>query len=556
MSYGQFYDAITASSRASIRSRHTSFIPSTIEQQRRFVKNDERRDNLISEFILTEDNYVASLRAFITTIVHPIRTRARDKQKRILGPYECGKVFMNIEQILQVNEAFRLDLARYQSTVITGTTTTTTTPSQTIDFGEMCLNHLRRFVSYYHKFLLGVENAQTFNTKEQKDNPTYDAYLDEVKGTMGNQTVYDYLALPGQRVGRYTMFLKELIKHTTDDHSNLPGLTEALKTAEEIANMSEDYHTKLIKIFHNMLQSIQHCPASLLSQQRSLICHLDASELDPHTLRPVHPVTLFLFTDKLMVVRRPSYVSDGLELCGLDQERDKTGMLSLLVRKAESSKRYDRKLKFRGWISLNDIEIHDGAAELPTSFTLVTSVTDTTSDTDPQTRDALEGYFLEDSFRLFHLSEEYTSKSIKSLMEEKENFVEQFGKAKSGHKRIDDHLLEFTHGQWKGRYFFANIYRLSTYQLLPNKSAIAIAYLEGSFTSLKSQLSNCFTIPHMLGFIIPNKNDSIFRFSILSKLALGCISDDKECILDLTTQTESTFQQFRDRFLGNRSLCM
>ncbi|KAI9278409.1 Dbl homology domain-containing protein [Phascolomyces articulosus] len=514
--YGQFYDAMTASSREMIRSRHTSFIPSTTEQ-RRFVKNDKRRDNLISEFIVTEDNYVASLRAFITSIVHPIRMRARDKQKRILGPYECGKVFMNIEQILQVNEAFRLDLARYQSTSSNNNNNTATSgtgneadPSsqqqQQLDFGEICLIHLRRFVGCYHKFLLGVENAQTFNTKEQKDNPTYDAYLDKIKGTMGNQTVYDYLALPGQRVGRYTMFLKELMKHTTDDHPDLPSLTEALKTAEEIANMSEDYHTKLIKIFHNMLQSIQHCPASLLSQQRSLICHLDASELDPQTLRPAHPVTLFLFTDKLMVVRRPSYVSDGLELCGLDHERDKTtGMLSLLVRKAESSsKRLDRKLKFRGWISLNDIEIHDGAAELPTSFTLVTSVTDTASETDPQTRDALEGYFLEDAFRLFHVSGEYTSTPTKTLMQEKEKFVEQFGKAKSSHRRHDEHLLEFTQSQWKGRYFFANIYRLSTYSMLPNKSEMAIAYLrEDSLSNMKAQLTNCYIIPHMLGFIIP-----------------------------------------------------
>ena len=71
----------------------------------------------------------------------------------------------------------------------------------------------------------------------------------------------------------------------------------------------------------------------------------------------------------------------------------------------------------------------------------MTSVTDAASDTDPQTRDALEGYFLEDSFRLFHLSGEYTSKSIKSLMQEKENFVEQFGKAKSGHKRIGKDLF-------------------------------------------------------------------------------------------------------------------
>lgn len=75
-------------------------------------------------------------------------------------------------------------------------------------------------------------------------------------------SVYDYLALPGQRVGRYTMFLKEIIKHTKDDHPDLDNLEEALLTAEEIANMSEDYHTKLIRIFHNMLQAIQNCPVT------------------------------------------------------------------------------------------------------------------------------------------------------------------------------------------------------------------------------------------------------------------------------------------------------
>ncbi|KAI8138256.1 hypothetical protein BJV82DRAFT_673801 [Fennellomyces sp. T-0311] len=557
--YGQFYQVISASSAQPIRPRQASFISSAAEQ-RRFVKNDERRDNLISEFICTEDNYVANLRAFITSIVYPIRSRARDKQRKILGPYECGKIFMNIEQVLQVNEAFRLDLARYQS-------------SPHMDFGEMCLMHLRRFVTCYHKFLLGVENAQSFNLKEQKDNATYEAYLNvskkgrmeerwlltsglqqKMKDSMGNQTVYAYLALPGQRVGRYTLFLKELIKHTTDDHPNLPGLTEALKTAEEIANMSEDYHTKLIKIFHNMLQSIQNCPASLLSQQRSLICHVDAAEIDPHTLKPAHPVTLFLFTDKLMVVRRPSYAADGLELCGLDHERDKSGKVSLLARKAESSKRYERKLKFRGWMSLNDIDIHDGAAELPTSFTLVTNITESPpADVDPQTRDALEGYFLEDSLRLFQLAGEDTSKPMKLLMQEKQKFIEQFGRTKTGYRRSDDLLLESTDGQWKGRYFFANIYRLSAYHLLANKNDIAIAYIDGSIASLKLELSNCYTIPHMLGFLTPDKENH--RFSIRSKLALGCATEEDPPAIELSTQTEAGFQNFRDRFLGNLYAC-
>ncbi|KAI9492110.1 hypothetical protein BDB00DRAFT_461893 [Zychaea mexicana] len=85
-------------------------------------------------------------------------------------------------------------------------------------------------------------------------------------------------------------------------------------------------------------------------------------------------------------------------------------------------------------------------------------------------------------------------------------------------------------------------------------SEIAIAYLEDALATLKSELSNCYAIPHILGFIIPN--DEKFRFSILSKLALGCTSDDENpCALDLSAQTESAFQNFRDRFLGNLYAC-
>ncbi|KAI9315288.1 hypothetical protein BX666DRAFT_2028858 [Dichotomocladium elegans] len=510
------------------------------EQQRHFIQNDERRDNLISEFVCTEDSYVANLRAFVSSIVQPIRSRAKDKQQSILGLYECNKIFMNIEQILQANEAFRLDLARYQS-------------MGDMDFGEICLMHA------------SVENAQAFNIKEQKNNATYETYLNKLKVNKGNQTVYDYLALPGQRVGRYTMFLKELIKHTTDDHPNLPGLTQALKTAEEIADMSEDYHTTLIKIFRNMLQSIQNCPASLISQQRSLICHLDAVEHDLSTGKPTCPVTLFLFTDKLLVARRPSYAADGLELCGLDQEKDKSGMLSLLVRKADLTKRYDRKLKFRGWMGLNDLEIHDGIEGIQGSFTLVASANETVSLTelDPQTRDALEGYFLEGAPRLFSLvsntlSDSGTAKSAKSILQDRQTFVEQFGKSKLEHQRAnDDHLLEWAACIWKDRYFFTSIYRLSTYQLIQNKNEIAFVLSDDPESpALMSALSNSFITPHMLGFVQPTHGGSRFSVNVRSKLALGCIADtDDKCRLEALVDSDMALELFRDRLLGNLYAC-
>ena len=121
---------------------------------------------------------------------------------------------------------------------------------------------MRRFTCY-NRFLLGVPNAQIINEKQLK-NPNYHNFLEKVisKRSSGNQTVYDYLALPSQRVGRYTMYFKELMKHTTDDHPDLPGLHGSLLKAEEIANMTEEIHTQIMKIFRRLLQAIHNCPVS------------------------------------------------------------------------------------------------------------------------------------------------------------------------------------------------------------------------------------------------------------------------------------------------------
>ena len=71
---------------------------------------------------------------------------------------------MNIEQILQVNEAFRLDLARYQSTVIATSTATTPSQQQQMDFGEICLTH----VSFYKDFYLFYLFILVMKEKERR----------------------------------------------------------------------------------------------------------------------------------------------------------------------------------------------------------------------------------------------------------------------------------------------------------------------------------------------------------------------------------------------------
>lgn len=97
----------------------------------------------------------------------------------------------------------------------------------------------------------------------------------------------------------------------------------------------------------------------MISFQRRLVGYLDTIELDPATLKPLQPVTLFLFSDKIMVVKRPSYEVDGLDLCGLDQRMyEGSERKDFCIRKEAIT----GKMKFIGWASVNDIDIYDGSS--------------------------------------------------------------------------------------------------------------------------------------------------------------------------------------------------
>lgn len=97
----------------------------------------------------------------------------------------------------------------------------------------------------------------------------------------------------------------------------------------------------------------------MISFQRRLVGYLDTIELDPATLKPLQPVTLFLFSDKIMVVKRPSSEVDGLDLCGLDQRMyEGSERKDFCIRKEAIT----GKMKFIGWASVNDIDIYDGSS--------------------------------------------------------------------------------------------------------------------------------------------------------------------------------------------------
>ncbi|KAL7315788.1 hypothetical protein PS15m_004963 [Mucor circinelloides] len=540
--YQQFNKIITSPS--TIHHHITPPIP----RKREFVKNNERRQYLLDEFITTEANYLSSLKTFVSLIVEPLRQRSKDRQTAIIGQYECANIFMNIDEIVQVTEDFYNDLIQFSANPAA---------TQQQSLGDLCLHHMRKFTCY-NKFLLGVHNAQIINEKQMKA-PSYFHFIEKViEGQKnGNQTVYDYLALPSQRVGRYTMYFKELMKHTTDDHPDLPGLHGSLLKAEEIANMTEEIHTQLMKIFRRLLQAIQYCPESLLSFQRRLVGYLDTIELDPVTLKPMQPVTLFLFSDKIMVVKRPSYEVDGLDLCGLDQRMyEGSERKDFCIRKEAIT----GKMKFIGWASVNDIDVYDGSSD---NFTLLCNSSGSllsSPDTDQTTQRSLEAYFQHDQQRhCFLLDQAGGGNSInrehfQTMDKIKLHFIYQFGKCKNEIKQSDQ-LLQSSYCQWNQHHFYANVYPTSKYHQVINKNEIALFYIEKNTVNIEAILSNCFVAPNMVGFIVPHEKDDNYRFAIRSKCAIGNTANDEISLLTFRSNDTHQVQCAQNQLFGNLLAC-
>ncbi|KAI8334533.1 hypothetical protein EDC96DRAFT_525441 [Choanephora cucurbitarum] len=539
--FSDFEDIITSSEPSTSLYHHDNTL---LAEKRQFIKNNERRNGLVEEFMHTEISYLNSLKTFKSCIVDPLRQGSKDKDQAILGQYECTNIFMNIDELIQVSENLCQNLLQFDP--------------ETRNLGDLLLSHMNN-LGCYNRYLLGVHNARILNEKQMK-NPRYANFLRHASSYSkdGNQTVYDYLVLPGQRIGRYTMMLKELIKHTTDQHIEMPGLSAALSKVEEVANMRENVEGELMKVFHSLLQYIQYCPESLMSYQRRLLYYLDIAEIDSISLKPIRPMTIFLFSDKLMIAKRPSYDMDGLELCGLGQR------MSGKQKEFYLSSHYDcGKLKFVGWAHLSELNIYHDPSDVLHTLTLAynnySNLFITSPDTDETTQKSLEAYFHHDQQQhFFSLSLSggniHNKAYFENLSSIKSDFIYQFGKSKQEIKHNDD-LIKSIHCEWNNHHFFGSVYPASEYHKIVNKSDIALFFIEErSKIDIKSVLSRCFMAPNIVGFVLPKQNSEgvQFHFSMRSKCALGKTNGDE---LSTTVFSKEDIESARHQLLGNLLAC-
>ncbi|CAL1700184.1 unnamed protein product [Somion occarium] len=294
--------------------------------RRRALTNTSALADVTNEFVSTERSYVKRLYSLKHDYADPLRTFSRSKDTAIIPPYEAKTLFGNIDQLLPVNQAFLEDLERMMAP----------DGADTVGgIGDVALKHFKQLRGFenYKQYYSKREEAQAIFEKEMRKAGGFAAFIDRIKysstDVKNRVGLRELLMDPVQRIPRYTLMFRQMIKHMAPSDPQRAKLTEANEIASKIALAETDEQTKQATIMYCLSATIDEFPAWLMSHSRKFVDCIDVEDLvdSPYSSSYSHSrhgsassggpgggsagtgnlhCSLFLFDDKLMIVKRPA----------------------------------------------------------------------------------------------------------------------------------------------------------------------------------------------------------------------------------------------------------
>ncbi|KAI9265182.1 hypothetical protein BDA99DRAFT_507974 [Phascolomyces articulosus] len=524
-----------------------------------YEENEEKRKFHIDEFIRTEKSYVNTLQAIVELIARPLnpQTLQYNGEQTIIDRFEHKKLFLNMEDILENTKRFMIDLEKCNP----GQSAAEQEVNNDVCFGKVCESHMVNFECYRYYVLNRSFADQLHQSKYNKNgNNSYKRFLDSCymknRVRLAQKQMDELLGEPVQRIGRYTMMIKDILKHTSRHHVDYSPLTRAYIKACSIASMADDDATKLATTCYTIQQSVKYSPCNLMNQNRSFIAHLDAEEIHRVKGKTKRPVTLFLFADKLMIAERSNNHCKGIDIC----DNGKIPESGLMWNHSKKD-----SLKFKGWIDIEQVQLFEGAPGNPDSFTLF-AVNSQKQDygrgrgrRDPApTTESHEEYFRR-GLRLFTVipsnederGDEYGS--VSRLV----NFISSFHQAQALIKRYEETDRAYYRTWCDSTTVYSNLYDTSSYTRANYKHNIAVVcFEEGKSVNLRPLFRHHTTAPWIVALVQGALDKRGFRYHIWSKIPLHPTRSLLENVpLESESARLNNKQAFQDVFWSNVLLC-
>ncbi|KAF8204714.1 RhoGEF domain-containing protein [Pholiota molesta] len=257
-------------------------------QRKRALLDPSALASVINELLTSERTYVKRLQILKNDYADPLRNFSRSKDTAIIPAYEAKTLFGNIDNLLPVNEAFLTDLEKMAAP----------NGKAVGGVGDVALRHFKELRGFeqYKQYYVKREDAQAIFEKEAS-----------------------------KRSSRFTQYV-DRIKYQSTDARNRVGLRELLMEPQN-AQAETDEQTKRAAIFYCLIATIDGFPPDLFSNSRKYIDCIDVEDILTDTSMSAASAgngatslhcTLFLFDDKLVIVKRPNSEKGGKALSGLD----------------------------------------------------------------------------------------------------------------------------------------------------------------------------------------------------------------------------------------------
>jgi len=224
------YDPVTVADSEKI---YDDIIKCSRESKELLTRESDKRSHVVNEILQTEENYVNALRVMIEYFISPLRTSLEKKDKRT--------VFMNTEALYSFHCQFLRDLK---------------TRGQKLNL-QCFIDHANDFLEYA-TYCSRMQEAQQRVAELCKDS-IFNQIVEECQRKSGRKfPLHEQLIVPFQRILKYPLLLRSLLKDTPQDHPERAITLEALEVMEDIAK-----YINLHKKDDEMVRKISRIEASV-----------------------------------------------------------------------------------------------------------------------------------------------------------------------------------------------------------------------------------------------------------------------------------------------------
>lgn len=186
------------------------------------TSHDAKRDCVLLELHETEKNYIGVLKIIIETFADKMRS-----QPKLIPPTECSIIFSNIDEILGSHIIFYENLTKQMANK-TGRI-----------ISKVFFESLKSFQAY-GQLCCEVPDAIA-KIKELLTKPASAKLIEQLTEQSKQRfSLIDLLNVPMQRILKYPLLLKELVKNTPESHGDKKALNIALADVQRLAQFIND----------------------------------------------------------------------------------------------------------------------------------------------------------------------------------------------------------------------------------------------------------------------------------------------------------------------------